>query len=66
MPLWMLREGLDFGIIEPGHEKNCLRGFRQDKTQTGLPSYRDKLESWIVMLDYAEFLPLSKISSVNA
>ena len=26
---------------EPRHEKNCLRGFRQGKAQTGLLSYRD-------------------------
>ena len=30
---------------EPRHEKTCLRGFRPGKTQTGLLSYRDKLES---------------------
>ena len=30
---------------EPHHEKTCLRGLRQSKTQTGLLNYRDKLES---------------------
>ena len=28
-------------ISEPCHEKTCLRGFRPDKTQTRLLSYRD-------------------------
>ena len=28
-------------IIEPGHEKTCLRGLRLVETQTGLLSYRD-------------------------
>ena len=28
-------------IIEPRHEKTCLRDFRQAETQTGLLSYRD-------------------------
>ena len=31
---------------EPRHKKTCLRGFRPGKTQTGMLSYRDKLESW--------------------
>ena len=33
-------------IYQPCHEKTCLRGLRPGKTQTGLLSYRDKLESW--------------------
>ena len=37
---------LQLTSIEPCYEKTCLRGFRPDKTQTGLHSYRDKLESW--------------------
>ena len=32
-------------LSEHRHEKTCLRGFRRGKTQTGLLSYRDKLES---------------------
>ena len=32
-------------LIEPRHEKTCLQGSRSGKTQTGLLSYRDKLES---------------------
>ena len=32
-------------VNEPRHEKTCLRGFRPGKTQTGLLSYRDKLEA---------------------
>ena len=28
-------------LIEPRHEKTCLRGLRPGKTQTGLLSYRD-------------------------
>ena len=32
--------------IETRHEKTCLRGFRPGKTQTGLFSYKDQLESW--------------------
>ena len=32
-------------IIEPRHEKTCLRGLRPDETQTDLLSYRNKLES---------------------
>ena len=28
-------------IFEPRHEKTCLRGLRQSKTQTGLCSYGD-------------------------
>ena len=35
-----------YNTYEPCHEKTCLRGFRPDKTQTGLLSYRSKLESW--------------------
>ena len=31
---------------EPYHEKTYLQGFRPGKIQTGLLSYRDKLESW--------------------
>ena len=31
---------------EPRHEKTGLPGVRPGKTQTGLLSYRDKLESW--------------------
>ena len=31
---------------EPRHEKTWLRGFRPGHTQTGLLSYRYKLESW--------------------
>ena len=31
---------------EPCHEKTCLRGLRPGKTQIGLLSYRDQLESW--------------------
>ena len=31
---------------EPRHEKTCLPGLRPVKTQTGLRSYRDKLEAW--------------------
>ena len=34
------------GKFEPGHEKTCLQGFRLNKTQTGLLSYKDQLESW--------------------
>ena len=30
---------------EPRQEKTCLRGWRPGKTQTGLLSYRDELES---------------------
>ena len=30
---------------EPRHEKTCLRGLQPGKTQTGMLSYRDKLES---------------------
>ena len=30
---------------EPRHEKTCLRGLRLGKTQTGLLSYRDQLET---------------------
>ena len=33
-------------LIEPRHEKTCIRGLRPGKTQTGLLSYRDQLESW--------------------
>ena len=32
-------------LNEPRHEKTCLRGFQPGKTQTGLLSYRDQLES---------------------
>ena len=32
-------------LYEPRHKKTCLRGFRPGKTQTGLLSYRDQLES---------------------
>ena len=32
-------------IYESRHEKICLRGLRSGKTQTGLHSYRDQLES---------------------
>ena len=35
-------------LYEPRHEKTCLWGFRPGKTQTGLLSYRDQLESWNV------------------
>ena len=31
---------------EPRHEKTCIRGLRPGKTQTGLLSYSDWLESW--------------------
>ena len=31
--------------FEPRHEKICLRGLRPGTSQTGLLSYRDKLES---------------------
>ena len=31
---------------EPCHEKTCLWDFRPGKTQTGLLTYRSKLESW--------------------
>ena len=31
-------------LIEPHHEKTSLRGLHPGKTQTGLLSYRDKLE----------------------
>ena len=31
---------------EPRHKKTCLWGLRPGKTQTGLLTYRDKLESW--------------------
>ena len=31
---------------EPRHEKTCLQGLRPGKTQTGLLSYRDQLETW--------------------
>ena len=31
---------------EKRHEKTCIRRFRPGKTQTGLLSYRDQLESW--------------------
>ena len=34
-------------IFEPRHEKTCLWGLRPGKTQTGLLSYSDYLESWI-------------------
>ena len=27
-------------IIEPRHEKTCIRGFRPGKTQTGLQSHK--------------------------
>ena len=30
---------------KPRHEKTCLRGFQPGKTQIGLLSYRDQLES---------------------
>ena len=36
---------------EPRHEKTCLRGFRLGKTQTGLLSSRNKLESAIASRD---------------
>ena len=32
-------------LYENRHEKTCLRRFRPGKTQTGLLSYRDKLET---------------------
>ena len=32
-------------LLEPRHEKTCLRGFRPGKTQTSLLSHRDQLES---------------------
>ena len=32
-------------IYEPRHDKTCLRGFRPGMAQTGLLSYKDKLES---------------------
>ena len=32
-------------LNEPRHEKTCLRGLQPGKTQTGLLSYRSKLES---------------------
>ena len=35
----------NYKLIEPRHEKTCIRGFRPGKTQTGLLSYRDQLES---------------------
>ena len=31
---------------EPRHEKTCVLGLRPGKTQTGLFSYRSKLDSW--------------------
>ena len=33
-------------LFGPRHNKACLRGFRQSKTQTSLLSYRDWLENW--------------------
>ena len=32
-------------VYEPRHEKTCFRGVRPSKSQTGLLSYRSKLES---------------------
>ena len=37
-----------YELNEPRHEKTCLRGVWPGKTQTGLLSYRDWLESWNV------------------
>ena len=34
-----------YTVFEPRHVKTCLRSFGPGKTQTGLHSYRDKLES---------------------
>ena len=36
--------------FEPCHEKTCLWGFRLDKPQTDLLSFRDKLESWYLWI----------------
>ena len=33
-------EELYNSLFEPRHEKTCLRGFQQGKTQTGLRSHR--------------------------
>ena len=39
------KAALFLGFIEPPHEKTCLWGLQPGKTQTGLLSYRDYLES---------------------
>ena len=55
MALWVLLRGVSLFLVlefvsvlidntgtpEPCHEKTCLWGFRQGKTQTGLLSHRD-------------------------
>ena len=33
-------------LYEPHHEKTRLQGLQSGETQTGLLSYREKLESW--------------------
>ena len=41
----MREDSFHLYLYEPHYEKTCLRGLRPGKTQTGLLSYRDELES---------------------
>ena len=45
MQILIIKKVIELFLYEPRHEKTCIRGLRQGKTQTGLLSYRDKLES---------------------
>ena len=53
-------------LFEPRYEKTCLRGLRPGKTQTGLLSYMDKLESWNFGFSKYRYYTISVVNNKGA
>ena len=52
--------------VEPCHKKTCLRCFRPGKTQTGLLSWWDQLESWNFWYSKCRYYPIYIVNNKGA